>query len=97
MNRAARMRADIYRLAPQGDSPELHAAVTAYTDQCRRDVERMINPRWQRALDWYMRLPHNRYLFSPAWSYLTRHIKITLPVACLALVGEVLLIAQPWQ
>jgi hypothetical protein len=84
------MRSDIAQLAAHGDIPALDAAVSAYIKQSRRDA----NPRSRRALDWYLNLPHNRRLCAPAWAFLKRHGKITLPVAYLALVCEALLIVR---
>lgn len=90
MTRTARLRADVRRLAPSGDTPEFQAAFARFVAASERDL----HPWWERAVAWYMRLPHNRRVVTPTLMWLGRYPKVTVPAGVAGLVVEFVLLRR---
>ena len=84
MTHADRLRGNIVRLAPTGDTPELTAAVTAYISAAQATDR---DPWTHRVMDHYLQLPLNQKVFLPIW------LKIRTGFERLGVAGPFILLA----
>lgn len=86
MTRTDRLRTEVRRLAPAGDTAEFRATFARFMAASTR------RPWWERAGTWYMGLPHNRLVFIPMFNWVESHPWIAIPAAGGAVVVEFVLL-----